>query len=91
MSPIDEARFKAAADAFLLACNSGEEAKKSAGQDLLNVLVDFWNTYESKAYRYKQTLFFAQPREPAAFGNAQKWRLGVYPENLVDDLDLDYD
>ena len=76
MTPDDRQRFIQAADAFLLVCRD-EAAKRQAGERLLNVLVDLWKSNDARAYHYRGCLFFAQPSDGGA------WRLGVYPDKLI--------
>ena len=63
---------------MLLAVADNSDAKRIAGERLLNVLVDLWKANDARAYHYRGCLFFAQP------GDGGVWRLGVYPDKLVE-------
>lgn len=88
MTQEDLERFTTAADAFLEACNHGQEAKETSGLALINILTDFYPRYSEKAWHYQGCLFFVQPSEPDSLSGVY-WRLGVYPDDLVGEIVTD--
>jgi hypothetical protein len=82
MTPDDRTRFVQAADLFLLVCQD-DEAKRKAGKRLSAVLVDLWERNGPAMYRYRGNLFFITPGP----GPIVEWRLGVYPDKLVEQVD----
>ena len=80
MTPDDRTRFIQAADVFLLVCED-DAAKRKAGERLLNVLVDLWQSSGPGMFHYRGNLFFTTP------GESGEWRLGVYPDRMVVEVD----
>ena len=85
MNDDDLARFTAAADEFLDACNEGQHAKDAASPLLINILADLYPRYTEKAWRYQGCLFLVQPSEPDSLGGVT-WRFGVYPDDLIGEI-----
>lgn len=86
MAPSDRARFIQAADIYLAVCED-DAAKQQAGQRLLDVLIDLRDHCHTKAYHYRECLFFAQPLEYPMPTVIQKWRLAVCPDGFVEQVE----